>query len=362
VQIAAEGPFTGDEASIGAGALRAIALALDDFNKKGGVHGTRVQLVILDDAHNAELAKKLQADQIFNPSVLGIVGPMNSGVAEATEPSLQAGNPPLPFVSESSSATKVTDGGFSVAHRVNARDDTQAAVDGKFLIDQGAKRVEIVDSGTECSRPLADAVDGYLKSNAPDIVTDRGGVTNGQNDFSAVVAKIKSFNADWVFFADEGSETAQLVQQMAVAHLKIGENIQFLGSDGSDDPSIITASHNAFLGAYASNVTPDPRSLPGGTTFVAAFTRAYGNDAIATAGPFYGSAYAATQVLLQAISTAPIKGGKISRNDVLNHLASDTFHTILGPIKFDRKGDAVSTTVGIFQAKGTAMVPVKSGG
>ena len=41
VQIAAEGPFTGDQASIGAGALRAIQLAVKDFNKAGGVNGTR---------------------------------------------------------------------------------------------------------------------------------------------------------------------------------------------------------------------------------------------------------------------------------------------------------------------------------
>ncbi len=40
VQIAAEGPFTGDEASIGAGALQAIKLAVKDFNTAGGVNGT----------------------------------------------------------------------------------------------------------------------------------------------------------------------------------------------------------------------------------------------------------------------------------------------------------------------------------
>ena len=45
VQIAAEGPFTGDEASIGAGALQAIKLAVKDFNNKGGVHGTPVTLI-----------------------------------------------------------------------------------------------------------------------------------------------------------------------------------------------------------------------------------------------------------------------------------------------------------------------------
>ena len=97
VQIAAEGPFTGDEASIGAGALRGIKLAVKDFNDKGGVHGTKVDLVIWDDNHKAQTATTLQAQGISDPTILGIVGPMNSSVVEASEPGLQSASPPLPF-------------------------------------------------------------------------------------------------------------------------------------------------------------------------------------------------------------------------------------------------------------------------
>jgi branched-chain amino acid transport system substrate-binding protein len=361
IQIAAEGPFTGDQASLGAGALQAIALAIEDFNKRGGAHGTRVQLVIWDDAHNVELARKLQANGLADPSIVGIVGPMNSVVVEATAPALQGAKPPLPFITESATGANVTDAGFTVAHRISARDDKQAAVDGQFLIDEGAKRVEILDSGTDYSRPLAEALDAYLKSKASEIATDRNSVASGQKDFGGVIARIKAFNADWVFFADEGTETAELVQEMTVANLKIGKSIEFLGTDAEADPSIIASSQGTYLGAYASNVTPDPRGLPSAATFVAAFKSAYGKDAIATAGPYYGSAYAATEVLLQAINRVPVKAGKISRSDLLKHLANDTFRTILGPIKFDGNGDFPSATVSIYQAKGTEMVAVKTG-
>jgi len=357
VQIAAEGPFTGDEASIGAGALQGIKLAVKDFNKKGGVHGTKVDLVIWDDNHKAQTATTLQAQGISDPTILGIVGPMNSSVVEASEPGLQSASPPLPFVTESASAIKVTDAGYSVAHRVNARDDKQAALDGQFMIDQGAKKVEVLDSATDYSRPLADAVQNYLKTKAPSIQIKRDSATNGQTNFSTVVTNLKAFNADWVFFADEGTETAPLVQQMAQANLKIGQNVQFLGTDGEDDPSIVTSSQGAYLGAYASNVTADPQSVSTAASFVTEFTAEYAPDAISKAGPFYGSAYAATQVLLQAIANSPVSNGKISRSDVLSHLGSDTFDTILGSIKYDPKGDVANVTIGIFQAKGTTAAP-----
>jgi branched-chain amino acid transport system substrate-binding protein len=351
VQIAAEGPFTGDEASIGAGALQGIQLAVKDFNAKGGVHGTQVQLLTWDDQHSPQTATTLQAQGISDPTVLGVVGPMNSGVVLATAQGLQGASPPLPFVSESASNTKVTDSGWSVAHRVNARDDAQGPADGKFMIDKGAKKVEIMDAKSDYSTALADQTLQYLQKNASSVATHRDSAQHGQTDFSTIVQNIKSFGADWVYFADEGPEVAPLVQQMKGAGLVIGQNIQFLGTDGTEDPSIIQSSQGAYVGAYATNITADPASVPTGATFVSGFKAAYGADSIGKAGPFYGSAYEATQVLLQAIAKAPVSGGKISRNDVISQLGSNTFDTIFGPIKFNSKGDVNAGGIYVYQAK-----------
>jgi branched-chain amino acid transport system substrate-binding protein len=359
VQIAAEGPFTGDEASIGAGALKAIQLAVKDFNKAGGVNGTQVQLLIWDDQHSAQTAQTLQAQGISDPTVLGIVGPMNSGVVLGSVQGLQGASPPLPFVSESASNVKVTDSGNSVAHRVNARDDAQGPADGKFMIDQGAKKVYVMDAKSDYSTGLADQTETYLK--AHNIPTKRDSVKAGTKDFSTVITNLKAFGADWVYFADEGPEAAPFVSQMKQQGLTIGQNIQFLGTDGEEDSSIITGSQNAYLGAYATNITADPAGVSGSAAaaYVAAFKAEYGPDSVSQAGPFYGSAYEAAQTLLQAIKSSPVNNGKISRADVISHLASDTFTTIFGSVKFDSKGDVQGGGIYVYQAKGTQMVVIK---
>src|SRR5947209_2212374 len=192
VQIAAEGPFTGDQASIGAGALQAIQLAVKDFNNQGGVNGTKVSLLVWDDQHNAQTAQTLQAQGISDPTVLGIVGPMNSGVVLGSVQGLQSASPPLPFVSESASNVKVTDSNNSVAHRVNARDDAQGPADGKFMIDQGAKKVFVMDAKSDYSTGLADQTETYLKGKS--ITTKRDSINPGTKDFSTVITKIKAFN------------------------------------------------------------------------------------------------------------------------------------------------------------------------
>ncbi|HSO92884.1 MAG TPA: branched-chain amino acid ABC transporter substrate-binding protein [Candidatus Dormibacteraeota bacterium] len=357
VQIAAEGPFTGDEASIGAGALQAIKLAVKDFNNKGGVHGTPVTLLPWDDQHSAQTAQTLQAQGISDPTVLGIVGPMNSGVVLGSVQGLQSASPPLPFVSESASNVKVTDSGNCVAHRVNARDDAQGPADGKFLIDQGAKKIEVMDAKSDYSTALADATQKYLSDH--NIPFQRDAAKAGQTDFSTIIQKIKSFGADWVYFADEGPETAPFVTQLKQAGLTIGQNINFLGTDGEEDPSIISKSQGAYDGAYATNITADPAGVTSAASYVTEFKNEYGADSISKAGPFYGSAYEATQVLLQAINNSPVKNGKISRNDVISHLASDTFSTIFGSVKFDAKGDVQGGGIYVYQAKGSDMVVVK---
>jgi branched-chain amino acid transport system substrate-binding protein len=359
VQIAAEGPFTGDQASIGAGALKAIQLAVNDFNKAGGVNGTQVQLVIWDDQHSAQVAQTLQAAGIADPTVLGIVGPMNSGVVLGSVTGLQNATPPLPFVSESASNTKVTDSGWSVAHRVNARDDAQGPADAAFMIAQGAKKVEVMDAKSDYSTALADQTEAALK--AKSIPTQRDSVKAGTTDFSTIITKMKSFNADWVYFADEGPEAAPFVSQMKQAGLTIGNNINFLGTDGEEDSSIITKSQGAYDGAYATNITADPAGVSGSAAaaYVTAYKAAYGPDSLSSAGPFYGSAYEAAQTLLQAIKNSPVKNGKISRADVISHLASDTFTTIFGSVKFDAKGDVTGGGIYVYKATGSSMVVVK---
>ena len=359
VQIAAEGPFTGDEASIGEGALQAIQLAVKDWNAKGGIKGTQIQLLVWDDQHSPQTAATFQAQGISDPTVLGVVGPMNSGVVLGTIQGLQGANPPLPFVSESASNPTITEQGNSVAHRVNARDDAQGPADAKFLMEKGAKKVYLLDARSAYSTGLRDQVVKYLKDNAPSIQLQVDSTNHGQTDFATIVTKIKAFGADWVYYADEGTEVAPLVLQLKGAGLTIPDKINFLGSDGTQDPSIISKSQNAYVGAYATNVTASPIGVSSAATFVTEFKAAYGADSVPKAGPFLGSAYEATQVLLEAINNAPVNNGKISRNDVIAQLASGSFDTIFGPVKFDAKGDVAGGGIYVYQATKDDMVVVE---
>src|SRR5205807_10508106 len=141
------------------------------------------------DQHIALTAQTLHAHGTSDPTVLGIFGPINSGVVNGSVQGLQNASPPLPLVSESASDTAVTDSGHSVAHRVCARDDAQGPADAKFMIDQGAKKVFVMDAKSDYSTGLADQTEMYLK--AHNITTQRESAQQNQKDFSTLITKMK---------------------------------------------------------------------------------------------------------------------------------------------------------------------------
>jgi branched-chain amino acid transport system substrate-binding protein len=355
VEIAVEAPwakFAGDPIS---GQLYGFQEVIKLANAAGGVHGTPIQGLVWDDNFDPATAATVQAQGLDDPYFLGLIGPSNSVTSLGTMQTLQAHS--ISFISWFATNPKVTDSGYSVAHRVCSRDDTEAPASARFMVSKGAKRIEVLASRQDQTQGLADALVGWLKTNAPDVVVQRDTVQNGQSDYSTIITKIKAFNPDWIYFsADDNVEVPPLATQLRQAGFTIGKNLNWMGSDGQFDPALITKSQGAWEGAYVPNVFPDPTSVPSAQSMVAHMKADYGADFIDTkAGPWWGAVAEATQILIQAIQRSPVKNGKISREDVLYHLNHDTFDTLFGPVKFDSKGDVAGAGVYMFQAKGSVM-------
>ncbi len=357
IKIAAAGPFTGDFAPVGQGALHGVQLAVDDWNVRGGINGTKIQLEVADDTGKPDqgvtLANKLAAED----TVIGVIGPMNSGVVLAGAPVYQQAG--LPFITESGSNPKITESGWSVAHRLCARDDTQGPADAKFATSTlGARKIFVLDSKTAYATALADQFEQAAK--AAGATTQRDTFASGSKDANPIATKIKAYGPDLLFFADDGPEAPLVLQALKSQGVTVGSNFKYMGTDGQfDTTQFIKGSQGAAEGAYVSNIAPDINSLPASSkAFVTRYTAKYPD-----LGPFDAIAYEATGVMLTAIKNSPVKNGKIDRADVLSHLGSLTYSGILGiPIHFNGKGDVQGVGIFIFQVKDNAFTQVKAPG
>ena len=69
----------------GQSGLNGVTLAIEQFNRNGGIDGQLVELVARDDAQKRETAEK-SAQELVDAKVEAVIGPFTSGMAEVIVP------------------------------------------------------------------------------------------------------------------------------------------------------------------------------------------------------------------------------------------------------------------------------------
>jgi branched-chain amino acid transport system substrate-binding protein len=201
-----------------------------------------------------------------------------------------------------------------------------------------------MDDQSSYGATLADIVQQTLE--AKGVTTERASVKQDDNDFSALVTKIKGFNAELVFFAGQvTSQGALLAKQLQ----EQGVDIPIFGGDGFfSTKDFITDAGGATEGSYASIFAPDIHGVAEAADVIAAA------DASGTTwGNFGPPTYVAAQVVLQAAVRAS-QAGNLTREGVLAEIAKTKLDsTILGiPVSFDANGEVVGAAFFISRVEG----------
>src|SRR5215475_13205844 len=120
VKIGVEGPITGPLAKMGQELANAVKLAAEEWNKKGGVLGKKIEVVELDDQNNPQAGVSAAEKAVADPAVMGVVIGVASAICIPASEVFERAN--LAMISPGCSNPKVTDRGLKVTNRVCARD------------------------------------------------------------------------------------------------------------------------------------------------------------------------------------------------------------------------------------------------
>ena len=85
VKIGFVGGLSGRAADLGLSGRNGVILAVEEQNRKGGLNGKDVELLIMDDKQNADAARKA-VTALLKQNVDVIIGPMTSSMAQAIVP------------------------------------------------------------------------------------------------------------------------------------------------------------------------------------------------------------------------------------------------------------------------------------
>jgi branched-chain amino acid transport system substrate-binding protein len=333
IRIAVAGPFTGPVTQYGEMVKQGVDTAIEQINAKGGVLGKKLVAVTMDDACEPKQGPVV-ANRVVNDKIHYVVGHVCSGATiAATDIYNDEG---VVMISPSATSPAVTDGkNYDFIFRTIGRDDQQGPAAADFIAKQiKPKRVAILHDKQSYGQGIATAVKKELEKDGVKVVMFEG-INAGDSDYSAVITKLKSVDADFVYYGGYHPEMGLLLRQGAEQGLKV----RFMGPEGVGNADINAIAGPAVEGMLLT-LPADYSKNPAN----AAVVKAFKDKKRDPSGAFQLTAYSA----LLAIADG-IKGvGADDPTKVAAYLHSHSIDTPLGKISWNKQGDLTNFKFEVF--------------
>ena len=325
IRIGVAGPFTGSDASFGEQFWHGAEQAATDLNAAGGVLGRPIQLIKADDACEPKQASAVASRLVDRDKVVAVAGHFcSSTTMTASTTYADAG---VLMITPGSTNPQITERQLPTLFRMCGRDDQQGVVGADFVVKKlKATHVAVLHDKTTYGQGLADAMKTRLHSLGQTEVLYEG-LTRGEKDFNALVTKLKSIQADAVYFGGYHSEAGPLVRQMR----EQGMTAPLVSGDGIfSEVLVVSAGGPGFLKGVYMTFGADPRKIAAGRALVERFRQ---NGYEPEGYTLYS--YATIQTIAAAIfATQSQEGEKLAQ-----WLHGHPVETVMGPKAWDAKGD-----------------------
>ncbi|HEX5567491.1 MAG TPA: branched-chain amino acid ABC transporter substrate-binding protein, partial [Streptomyces sp.] len=203
VVIGVDAPLTGDLSALGLGIKNSADLAAKTANKEKFVEGVTFKIEALDDQAQPSSGQQNATKLVANDDVLGVVGPLNSSVAESMQKVFDDAK--LVEVSPANTNPALTQGtdwanSKKRVYKSYFRTATTDAIQGPFAAqyiynDAKKKKVFVIDDQKTYGVGLAGTFTEEFKKLGGKVVGTEH-INPDTKDFSAVATKVKKSGAD----------------------------------------------------------------------------------------------------------------------------------------------------------------------
>lgn len=329
IKIGVMSPMSGQYANWGEGWTNAAKLAIKEWNDKGGVLGCELEALYEDDqgdpTEGANAANKLVAEE-----VVGIAGPIFSGVTLSAGPILNDAG--IPFLIGSSNVD-ITEQGWDSVFRIAFREDQSGPFDASIAEAQGWKNGVVVHDNTAFAKGLADQ---FTKAFEGETTTEI--ITPGESDYSATLTKIREKNPDFIYYSGYYAEGGQLVRQGKELGL---EDVGWLFGNSNQDPEFIEIAGDAAEGILMGTWPPpiaEAETNEKAAQYVELYREAYDEDP----SSLYHWAYDGINVIAETIEET----GSRDPEAIAKAIHEGQYEGTSGELVFDEKGDRGEQPIG----------------
>lgn len=239
-------PLSGPIAIYGQTTLNGIKLATEELNKKGGIKGNKIELIIEDNKGDAAEAVNAVKKMISVNKIKALLGPVISTNSLAVAPIMQENK--IPMLTPTGTNSTITEVGDYIA-RTCFIDEFQGQVMGAFAIKnlKAKNAVIMTDVNSDYSEGLGEEFKKVFEANGGKIIDTVSYVANDV-DFTSQLTKIKMKKPEVIFVPGYYSEVSLIVKQ--ARELRIDS--VFLGGDGWDNGKLFEIAGDSINGSYIS--------------------------------------------------------------------------------------------------------------
>jgi len=298
-----------------------------DVNRKGGMLGKKVKLIIYDNRSEASAAKEQYEYLIKQDHVDLLFSPYSSEHTEAILPLTEEYG--YPIIASGASADELWEKGYKYFFGLYTVASRYAVGFLELLVQDDFKDVAIIYAGDPFSRGIAGGTKQWAEKFGLRVLL-YSGIKDGKKDFDDIIVKARDSKAEVLIVCGYFNEAidARLSMKRVGWHPKVyyasvGPAIQAYYEKLGQD-----ANH-----AFSSSQWEQHGRLPGSKLYHSEFVVAYGEE------PSYhaANAYAAGQILESAVR----KAGSLDRKKIRNVLSAMNTVTIIGRYGVDKTGRQV---------------------
>ncbi|MDA9463089.1 branched-chain amino acid ABC transporter substrate-binding protein [Bradyrhizobium sp. CCBAU 53415] len=321
VNIAVAGPMSGSSAAFGLQMRDGAAAAVEALNASGLLPDTRVILSVADDACDPKQAVAV-ANKLTTERVRMVIGHFcSSSSIPASDIYAEAG---IVQVSPGSTNPQLTERGLQTVFRICGRDDQQGTAAAEYIHrNYPNDRIAVLDDKSTAGKGIADVVEAQLHRFGERVI--RQSYVAGEKDFRALVSRMKKDGVRVIYIGGYHTEIGLFVRQASEA----GAGLIVMANDPlmtSEFWAITTSAGNGTLFTFM----PDPAGNANAAGVVAGLKA---SNLSAEGYTLY--AYAAVQAWAEAVN----RSGSLNAARVASALRSRAIDTVIGPVRFDTKGD-----------------------
>lgn len=319
---------------------RGIDLAVDEINRAGGINGAPLRILARDDEANGSRATAIAQEFVANPTVMAVVGHVNSGAMLAAS---RIYDGELPAVATTASSPDLS-GVSRWTFRIISSDSLNGVILARFASrfggnDSSLKQAAVLYENDSYGRGLADAFRRAFRGTIISFDPISENV-----DPEPFVSFFKLRQPGIVFVAGREGSALRILREAK----RQGFEAVFMGGDGWQGIVADTAASNgAYVGTSFNAEDPAPE--------VQRFVRAFNGRYQTKPDAFAALAYDATKLVAEAL----IKRGK-SRQGVRDYLkslsATSPFEGVSGPVYFNDNGDPIGMGFHVAQAISGTLV------